>query len=119
METMAIICFTLIMYSVANTLVDYLSKNYKMTKLSDIFPLMIFCSVVISIFTSYPFYLLKYHKIILDTLPVYVALVIMHLYISLGILYLTSKEFKKSNYSTKYHIIHMLSLVILTLLILR
>jgi len=119
METMAIICFTLIMYSVANTLVDYLSKNYKMTKLSDIFPLMIFCSVVISIFTSYPFYLLKYHKIILDTLPVYVALVIMHLYISLGILYLTSREFKKSNYSTKYYIIHMLSLVILTFLILR
>ena len=119
METIATICLTLIMYSVANILIDYLSKSYKMTKLSDIFPLMIFSSFITSIFTSYPLYLLKYHKSIIDTLPVYIALVFMHLYISLGILYLTSREFKKSNYSTKYHIIHMLSLVILTFLILR
>ena len=119
MESLAIICFSLIMYSIGNIILDYFSRYYQMYTLADIYPLMIISSIVVSIFSVYPLYLLKYHKSIEDTIIIYLILVFTHFYVSMAILHFTPKKFKMSNYSTKYHIIHMVTLSILVFQVLR
>ena len=116
--TPTLIITVVMMYTVGALVTDTILRDTEVTTVKGAIVELLLASLIISLFTVFPFHLFVCHKSVLATLPIYLAFIVAYFLVCGSMLTFTSYSTKKSGYFVEiWHIANIAMLVILTVLI--
>ena len=116
--TPTLIIMVIVMYTAGALVSDTILRDTELTTVKGVIAELLLSSLVVSLFTAFPFHLFVCHKSVLATLPIYFAFVMTHFLVCGSMLTITSYGIRHGNYFVElWHIMNIAMLVILTLLI--
>jgi hypothetical protein len=116
--TPTLIIMVIVMYTAGALVSDTILRDTELTTVKGVIAELLLSSLIVSLFTAFPFHLFVCHKSVLATLPIYCAFVMTHFLVCGSMLTITSYSTRHGDYFVElWHIMNITMLVILTLLI--
>ena len=116
--TPTLIIMVIVMYTAGALVSDTILRDTELSTVKGAIAELLLASIIISLFTVFPFHLFVCHKSVLATLPIYLAFIVAYFLVCGSMLTITSYNIRHGKYFVEiWHTMNIVMLVILTLLI--